>query len=238
MFSKKWNGGRNSSGRIVVRTKGSKLLKQRSPLINYSYRSTFISFISSFILLPFSHKLVSLVVSSSGSLTYVQTSTSHELFRYITMYNLIKKKNRVNLLKNRTYTSNNIHQLFFTLIQLPKNQAVSLMEVKPSKGIQYARSTGVSATILKMDTRTGAGLVKLPSKVKKVFSIFSIASLGSVALTENKKYKNNSAGYYSKYGKKALTRGVAKNPVDHPHGGRAKAIRYQRTPWGKTTKKK
>jgi ribosomal protein L2 len=26
------------------------------------------------------------------------------------------------------------------------------------------------------------------------------------------------------------------NPIDHPHGGRAKAIRYQRTPWGKTTK--
>jgi ribosomal protein L2 len=28
------------------------------------------------------------------------------------------------------------------------------------------------------------------------------------------------------------------NPIDHPHGGRAKAIRYQRTPWGKTTKYK
>jgi large subunit ribosomal protein L2 len=33
-------------------------------------------------------------------------------------------------------------------------------------------------------------------------------------------------------------RGVAMNPVDHPHGGRTKAIRYQRTPWGKTTKYK
>jgi large subunit ribosomal protein L2 len=35
-----------------------------------------------------------------------------------------------------------------------------------------------------------------------------------------------------------LSRGVAKNPVDHPHGGRNKAIKYQRTPWGKTTKYK
>jgi ribosomal protein L2 len=31
-------------------------------------------------------------------------------------------------------------------------------------------------------------------------------------------------------------RGVAMNPTDHPHGGRAKSIKYQRTPWGKTTK--
>lgn len=169
-------------------------------------------------------------MSSSGSLTYVQSSTSHELFRYVTMYNLIGKKNRVNLLGNRTLNVNSIHPLFFTLIQLPKNQPVSLIEIKPLKGIQYVRSTGVSATILKMDTRTGSGLIKLPSKVKKVFSIFSIASLGSVALPENKKYKNNSAGYQSRKGKKCLTRGVAKNPVDHPHGGRAKAIRYQRTP--------
>ena len=79
-----------------------------------------------------------------------------------------------------------------------------------------------------MDTRTSTGLVKLPSKVKKVFSIFSIASLGAVALSENKKFKNNSAGYQSRFGHKCLSRGVAKNPVDHPHGGRAKAIRYQR----------
>ena len=37
-------------------------------------------------------------------------------------------------------------------------------------------------------------------------------------------------------GKKPKVRGVAKNPTDHPHGGRTKAIKYPRTPWGKTTK--
>lgn len=146
------------------------------------------------------------------------------------MRSLTAKKGKINLLKNRTYPNNSIYQLFFVLTQLPKNQAVCLLELKPLKGIQYSRSTGTHATILKMDTRTSTGLVKLPSKVKKVFSIFSIASLGNVALKENKKYKNNSAGYQSRYGRKALTRGVAKNPVDHPHGGRAKAIKYQRTP--------
>ena len=214
------------------------MVKRRTPFINYSYRSTFIAFIGSFILVPFSHKLVSLVISSSGAITYTQTTTSHELFRYISMRGLLARKNKLNLLKNRTFPENSIYQLFFILTQLPKNQPVSLIELKPYQGIQYSRSTGTHCTILKMDTRTSTGLVRLPSKVKKVFSIFSIASLGSVALSEKKRFKNNSAGYQSKYGRKCLTRGVAKNPVDHPHGGRAKAIKYQRTPWGKTTKKK
>ena len=50
------------------------------------------------------------------------------------------------------------------------------------------------------------------------------------SLIENKLALNNKAGYYSRYGKKPINRGVARNPVDHPHGGRAKSVKYQRTP--------
>ena len=130
----------------------------------------------------------------------------------------------------------NIDPSFFLIRNLPKNQPVSLLEIIPYKGIQYTRSTGTFAKILKMDSRISTSLVKLPSGVKKIFSTYSIGSLGSVALPENKKWANNSAGFYQKYGKKSKVRGVAMNPVDHPHGGRTKAIKYQRTPWGKTTK--
>lgn len=237
-YSKKWNSGKTHSGRTVMRTKGSRLFKQRAPFINYSYRLTFISFIASFILTPHSHKMVSLLMGSGGTITYVQTTTTHELFRLVKMNSIAARAKKLKLMKSTPNKKGFIYQLFFTLIQLPKNQFVSLIELKPERGIQYVRSTGVSSKILKMDSRTGLGLVRLPSKVKKVFSIFSIASLGAVALSNNKKFKNNSAGYWSNYGRKPLTRGVAKNPVDHPHGGRAKAIKYQRTPWGKTTKKK
>ena len=114
-YSKKWNAGRNSSGKIVVRTKGSRLKKRRTPFINYSYRLTFISFIGSFILVPFSYKLISLVISSSGAITYTQTTTSHELFRYVSMRSLLARKNKLNLLKNRTFPENSIYQLFFLL---------------------------------------------------------------------------------------------------------------------------
>jgi large subunit ribosomal protein L2 len=123
-----------------------------------------------------------------------------------------------------------IPQTLYTLVQLKKNQPISLLEIAPGRSIQYARAVGSNAIAIKMDSRTGTGLVKLPSGVKKIFSIYSLASPGQVALSLKKKIKITSAGFFKKMGKKSITRGVAKNPVDHPHGGRNKAIRYQRTP--------
>jgi|TARA_B110000208_G_scaffold190420_1_gene254273 large subunit ribosomal protein L2 len=120
--------------------------------------------------------------------------------------------------------------IFFIIARLPKNKPISLIETVPTKGVQYVRSTGSAASILKMDSRIGTSLIRLPSGMKKVFSTYSIGSLGSVALPENKKFTNASAGYYRKQGVKSQVRGVAMNPVDHPHGGRNKAIKYQRTP--------
>jgi large subunit ribosomal protein L2 len=55
-------------------------------------------------------------------------------------------------------------------------------------------------------------------------------------LPENKRYKNTKSGYWRSFGCKPIVRGVAMNPVDHPHGGRTSTIKYPRTPWGKTTK--
>jgi large subunit ribosomal protein L2 len=81
-----------------------------------------------------------------------------------------------------------------------------------------------------MDSRLGKSIIKLPSGVKKFFSIYAIGTKGSIALPSNKKFQNKKAGYYTNFGFKPTVRGVAMNPVDHPHGGRAKAIRYPRTP--------
>lgn len=234
----KSGGGRNSSGQVVVRTKGSRSSKLRYVKFNPSFRDLRVAFIAGFFTLPFINKLASLVFLSSGSATFIQTSTTHEILRLTRLKSVFFRKtyffNKVSYVK--PYIT--ISESFFIIKNLPKNQPVSLLELLPNKGIQYARSTGCKAIILKIDTRTSIGLVKLPSGVKKVFSIYSVGSPGSVALVENRKCSNNSAGIRKRYGKKSLTRGVAKNPVDHPHGGRAKSIKYQRSPWGKTTKYK
>jgi len=129
-------------------------------------------------------------------------------------------------------------QVFFLIHQLPKNKPVCLLEPAPGLGVTYARASGTKALLTKMDTRVGTSLVKLPSGVKKIFSIYGLGSLGTVALPVTKKMKNNKAGQLLTYGQKPRVRGVARNPVDHPHGGRTKTIQHPRTPWGKTTKLK
>jgi ribosomal protein L2 len=179
-----------------------------------------------------------MVFLSSGSATFIQTSANHEILRLTKLKSIFSKKTHFfgKIVYIKPYIT--ISESFFIVKNLPKNKPVSLLELLPGNGIQYTRSTGSKATIVKIDTRTGVGVVKLSSGVRKVLSIYSVGSPGTVALFENRRCSNNSAGIRKKYGKKSISRGVARNPVDHPHGGRGKSIKYQRSPWGKTTKYK
>ena len=238
MLKTKWHAGRSTNGRILVFSKGRKGSRTRLPFINYSFRDTSISIIAGFFLIPFKNKVISLVFSASGSVSYVPTPAIHEILR-LTRFNSIFTKtndftNFILSLRPHSFITNS----FFIMHSLPKNQPVCLLELVPNAGIQYTRSTGSKSLILKMDTRTSAALVKLSSGVSKIFSIYSLASKGNVCLKANNKVTNGKAGNNIFYGKKSCVRGVAMNPVDHPHGGRAKSVKYQLTPWGKTTKYK
>ena len=228
--------GRNASGRIVIWTKKSKLCRQRKFKANYSFRLRNIGFIASVIMLPFSHKLFSLFFLSSGSATYLPTTSNHKLFILTRLYSFNTKldsfRNKLSLFFKKAF----ILQGFYLLIHLPRHKPISLIEILPGKGVQYVRSPGTSAKMTRLSKNLNTGLLTLPSGVRKIFSIFSISSLGANALSDNKLWANNKAGYSSKFGKKPMVRGVAKNPIDHPHGGRTKTIHYPRTPWGKTTK--
>jgi len=236
MLNYKWKAGRSTQGRIVLWTRQSKKIKYKKPFTNYTFRQKNLSIIAGFVFIPKSNKLISLLFLSSGAITYVPTSVGHKLFELTKMEGLGFGQKRPEKSMGRYYPLSFFTKTFFIIARLPKNKKVSLLESRPGKGVQYVRSTGSCAQILKMDSRIGTSLVKLPSGMKKVFSMYSLGSLGSVALPENKKFTNTSAGFYRNHGVKSQVRGVAMNPVDHPHGGRTKAIKYQRTPWGKTTK--
>ena len=86
-----------------------------------------------------------------------------------------------------------IKSSIFILRRLPRNQFISLLELYPGKKIQYVRSSGSKSKMLKMDTRTNTAIVKLPSGVKKIFSVYSLASLGQVLLTDKNSLSNNKA---------------------------------------------
>ncbi len=221
---KKWKSGKNDSGKIIIRTKKSLLKKIKYFKINYFLRYLKLGFISSFNFLPFKNKLLSFVIFSNGTFSYYLTTENHKLFSFI-YFNYYKKLKKLKL-----------KSTFFMLFQIKKLSFVSCLEIIPGKGSQYSRSSGTKSRIIKFDRDNHSVLIKLPSGVKKIFSYYSFVMYGEISLKDNKNFYNGKAGYWSSFGVKPLVRGVAMNPVDHPHGGRTKSVKYPRTPWGKTTK--
>jgi len=183
--------------------------------------------ITTFKLIPFQNKLVALAFTASGGMTYIPTTGNYKVFEIL--YYSTRSKNP----KTQEFWRS---PKLFLLFAIPRLSKTSLLELFPGAGIKYIRSSGSAGKILSFDYVNHTATIQLPSGVRKFFSIYSLASLGSVSLSDKKHVSNTKAGYWKTYGKKSIVRGVAMNPVDHPHGGRTKAIKYPRTPWGKTTK--
>ena len=82
-------------------------------------------------------------------------------------------------------------------------------------------------------------LLKLPSGETRRVLVECMATIGQVGNVDHENVAIGKAGRTRWLGKRPLTRGVAKNPVDHPHGGgegRTSGGRHPVTPWGKPTK--
>lgn len=237
LFFCKWSAGRSSKGKVVVNTRSSRKNKLRSAFITYNFRRSSLFFIGGVNYLSHSSKATSIVFNSCGMVSYIPFSLAHGLFLLYKLNSPLSKKyvGRSGSLFMAFHRE--ILKVNYLIFQQKKNVPVSFLELTPLGGVQYTRSLGSKALIKKMDTRTGLALIILSSGLKKVFSIYSQASPGCAMLPFFKKSrKNTKFGYYAGFGKKPKVRGVAKNPVDHPHGGKTHAIRYPRTPWGKTTK--
>jgi large subunit ribosomal protein L2 len=224
VLKKKNQSGRGSNGNIIFRTKTSFLIKKKYHNINYNIRYRQLGAISSFSFIPFKNRLLSLIFFCNGSVSYFLTTNSHVLFSFF--YNRIGKKLR----------KISIKITHFFLLQIKKLSFVSCVEILPGKGAQYMRSPGTKGKILSFDKSTHSCLIKLPSGLKKMFSHHSFAFLDAIAIPFHKRRKNGKAGFWRTYGRKSIVRGVAKNAVDHPHGGRTKTIKTPLTPWGKITK--
>ena len=120
---------------------------------------------------------------------------------------------------------------------IPIGYPIHNIEFKPNKGGQIARSAGVYAIIMSKSEKNA--LIKLCSGEIRMINIKSRATIGVVSNLENKNMKYGKAGRKFWLGFKPKVRGVAKNPVDHPHGGgegKASGGRHPVTPYGKMTK--
>lgn len=123
------------------------------------------------------------------------------------------------------------------LRNIPVGSVVHCVEMKPGKGAQLARSAGTSAQLVAREGQY-ATLRLRSGEMRKILAECR-ATLGEVSNSEHSLQKLGKAGAKRWRGVKPTVRGVAMNPVDHPHGGgegRTSGGRHPVTPWGVPTK--
>lgn len=123
------------------------------------------------------------------------------------------------------------------LKSIPVGTIVHNVEMKVGKGGQLARSAGTYAQLIGRDT--GNAQLRLSSGEVRLVSELCMATIGAVSNPDQQNINIGKAGRKRWMGVRPSVRGVAMNPVDHPHGGgegRTSGGRHPVTPWGKPTK--
>jgi len=123
------------------------------------------------------------------------------------------------------------------LRNIPVGSTVHAIELKPGKGAQVARSAGASVQVVAREGQY-ATLRLRSGEMRKVLSDCR-ATLGEASNSEHSLQKLGKAGASRWRGIRPTVRGVAMNPVDHPHGGgegRTSGGRHPVSPWGTPTK--
>ena len=123
------------------------------------------------------------------------------------------------------------------LASIPVGTTVHCVEMRPNKGAQLARSAG---TAVQVAARAGEyAVIRLKSGETRRVHINCRATIGEVGNNEHSLRQLGKAGATRWRGKRPTVRGVAMNPVDHPHGGgegRTSGGRHPTSPWGWKTK--
>jgi large subunit ribosomal protein L2 len=123
------------------------------------------------------------------------------------------------------------------LKSIPVGTIVHNIELKPLKGAQVARSAGSYAQIVGRDA--GYAQIRLSSGEVRMAPDTCMATIGAVSNPDNMNENWGKAGRSRHMGVQPSVRGVAMNPIDHPHGGgegKTSGGRHPVTPWGKKTR--
>ena len=123
------------------------------------------------------------------------------------------------------------------LTNIPTGTVVHNLELTPGRGGQLVRGAGTGAQVL---SREGEYvLIRLPSGQMRRILLRCRASIGQLSNPDHKNESLGKAGASRHMGRRPHVRGVAKNPVDHPHGGGEGrspiGMPGPKTPWGKPT---
>lgn len=123
------------------------------------------------------------------------------------------------------------------LQDMPLGMTIHNIELTPGKGGQLARSAGASAQLMAREGKYAQ--VRLASGEMRLILVTCRATIGQVGNIDHENISIGKAGRSRWLGRRPRVRGVAMNPVDHPHGGgegKTSGGRHPVTPWGVPTK--
>ena len=123
------------------------------------------------------------------------------------------------------------------IASIPVGEVVHNIELRPGGGAKMSRGAGSSAQIMGKDGKYAQ--LRLPSGEQRKILLTCAATIGTVGNSEHNNRSLGKAGASRWKGRRPKVRGVAMNPVDHPHGGgegKTSGGRHPVTPWSKPTK--
>jgi len=217
------SGGRNHAGRVTTRHKGGGH-KQRYRIIDFKRnKDGVVGTVERIEYDPNRTANIALVKYEDGE------------YRYIIAPKGVKAGDTVESGNEAPIAVGNC----MTLRNMPIGSVVHCVEMKIGKGAQIARSAGTSAQMIARDGDYAT--LRLRSGEMRKIHCDCRATLGEVSNTEHNLKKLGKAGAQRWRGVRPTVRGVAMNPVDHPHGGgegRTSGGRHPVSPWGVPTKGK
>ncbi|CAA6605121.1 50S ribosomal subunit protein L2 [Rhodospirillaceae bacterium LM-1] len=217
------SGGRNNHGRITVRFRGGGH-KQSYRMVDFKRNKLDMAAVVERLEYdPNRTAFIALVKYEDGELAYILAP------QRLSVGDAVLSSERADIKPGNC----------MPLKSMPVGTIIHNIEMKPGKGGQMARSAGTYAQLVGKDA--GRAQVKLMSGELRLVSGECKATVGAVSNPDQQNISLGKAGRQRWLGKRPHVRGVAMNPIDHPHGGgegRTSGGRHPVTPWGKPTKGK
>jgi len=215
------NGGRNNHGRITVRHKGGGA-RRTYRIIDFKRNKRDVP----------------------GTVEYIEYDPNRTAFiarilyadgerRYILAPDGLKKGAKIVSAEKADVKPGNA----MPIKNMPFGTMIHNIEMKPGKGGQLARSAGAYGQLA--GKKDGYAQLKMPSGELRLIPEDCLGTIGVVSNADHGNIKLGKAGKKRHLGVRPTVRGVAMNPVDHPHGGgegRTSGGRHPVTPWAVPTK--
>ena len=217
------SGGRNNTGRITVWSRGGGH-KRRYRMIDFKRGKFDVpGTVERLEYDPNRSAFIALIRYDDGDLSYILAP------QRVKAGDKVIAGDRVDVVPGNAMPMQNI----------PVGTIIHNVEMKPGKGGQIARAAGTYVQLVGKDA--GFALLRLSSGERRMVRAKCMATIGAVSNPDNQNTNLGKAGRNRWKGRRPVVRGVAMNPVDHPHGGgegRTSGGRHPVTPWGKPTKGK